>query len=182
VAEVIDLGEVERFVAGAVGPPGKRTFLLQGRGDDRLVTVVVEKQQVSMLARGVIQLLDQIATQTPDEPEDPLAVASARLAISRFEEPHTPLFRVRQLGIGYDRDSHRIVFELHEWPDEDDDDDEVEGLPDPDERRVLRLQVTRVRARAMALVGLDAVRAGRPICPLCQLPRDPDGHKCPSVN
>jgi uncharacterized repeat protein (TIGR03847 family) len=181
VPELIDLGDVDRFVAGAVGPPGKRTFLLQGRGDDRVVTVLVEKQQVSMLARGVIQLLDQVAAQLPGTGEDPVAIAAARLAVSSFEEPHTPLFRVRQLGIGYDRATERVVFELHEWPDEEDD-EEPEGAPDPEERRVLRLQTTRVRARAMALVALDAVRAGRPICPLCQLPRDPDGHRCPSVN
>jgi uncharacterized repeat protein (TIGR03847 family) len=79
------------------------------------------------------------------------------------------------------------MFELHEWPDESDDPDEepefdTSDAPDPSERRILRVQVTRAQARAMAVAGLAAVTAGRPICPLCQLPRDPEGHRCPSVN
>jgi uncharacterized repeat protein (TIGR03847 family) len=182
VPDIIDLGLVDRCVAGAIGPPGQRTFLLQSRGA-RVVTVLLEKQQVSLLAQGVVQLLDQVAVQLADGPEDPVAVEAARLAGTGFEEPHAPMFRARQVGIGFDRATERILVELHEWPEGDGDDDEPDGGPaDDSERRVLRLQVSRVQARALALGALEAVRAGRPICPLCQLPRDPDGHRCPAVN
>jgi hypothetical protein len=36
--------------------------------------------------------------------------------------------------------------------------------------------------RAMALAALQAVAGGRPICPRCRLPIDPDGHDCPAGN
>ena len=42
--------------------------------------------------------------------------------------------------------------------------------------------LTSEQLRAMALVALDAVHSGRPICPRCHLPEDPDGHDCPSSN
>jgi hypothetical protein len=30
--------------------------------------------------------------------------------------------------------------------------------------------------------GWDLVRAGRPACPLCGNPMDPEGHSCPRTN
>src|SRR5919108_4126860 len=47
----------ERFVAGTVGPPGERTFFLQARGGGRLVSVALEKVQVSLLAEKLEELL-----------------------------------------------------------------------------------------------------------------------------
>src|SRR5262245_42489383 len=47
----------ERFVAGTVGEPGERTFFLQARGGGRLVSVVLEKVQVSLLAEKLDELL-----------------------------------------------------------------------------------------------------------------------------
>ena len=40
----------DRFVAGTVGQPGERTFFLQAREGNRITSVVVEKQQVLVLA------------------------------------------------------------------------------------------------------------------------------------
>ena len=47
----------ERFVAGTVGAPGERTFFLQARGGGRLVSVALEKVQVSLLAEKLEELL-----------------------------------------------------------------------------------------------------------------------------
>ena len=49
----------ERFVAGTVGPPGERTFFLQARGGGRLVSVALEKVQVSLLAEKLEELLSE---------------------------------------------------------------------------------------------------------------------------
>ena len=38
------------------------------------------------------------------------------------------------------------------------------------------------QARAFAKRALDVVNAGRPPCPLCSLPLDPEGHVCPRQN
>ncbi|MGZ4495105.1 MAG: DUF3090 family protein, partial [Nocardioides sp.] len=47
----------ERFVAGTVGPPGQRTFFLQARSVARVTIVALEKQQVSVLAERIDELL-----------------------------------------------------------------------------------------------------------------------------
>ncbi len=50
----------QRFVAGTVGEPGDRTFYLQAIEDARTVSVLLEKQQVSVLAERVDELLDEV--------------------------------------------------------------------------------------------------------------------------
>src|SRR6476660_8696993 len=47
----------ERFVAGTVGVPGERTVFLQARGGGRLVSVVLEKVQRTLLAEKLAVLL-----------------------------------------------------------------------------------------------------------------------------
>ena len=44
----MELEHVDRITAGAVGEPGERTFFLQAREGDRLVTILVEKEQVEL--------------------------------------------------------------------------------------------------------------------------------------
>ena len=40
----------DRFVAGAIGQPGSRTFSLQAREGTRVINVTLEKVQVALLA------------------------------------------------------------------------------------------------------------------------------------
>src|SRR3982751_1161112 len=49
----------ERFVAGTVGQPGKRTFFLQAREGNRITSVACEKQQVSVLAEHLDRVLNE---------------------------------------------------------------------------------------------------------------------------
>ena len=53
-----------------MGPPGERTFFLQGRAGDRLVTVLVEKQQVQLLAASIVEILARIGKPTGDGPPE----------------------------------------------------------------------------------------------------------------
>jgi len=53
----------DRFVAGTVGEPGDRSFYVQAVEDVRLVSVLLEKQQVAVLAERVGSLLDEVARQ-----------------------------------------------------------------------------------------------------------------------
>ena len=56
----------DRFVAGTVGQPGNRTFYLQAVHDSRVVSVVLEKQQVAVLAERIgalVRPLDLRATR-----------------------------------------------------------------------------------------------------------------------
>ena len=68
----MDLGPVDRITADAVGEPGLRTFYLQARRGTDLVTLVVEKEQVRLLAASVLDLLATLGLETgtgPDEDE-----------------------------------------------------------------------------------------------------------------
>ena len=50
----------ERFVAGTVGRPGDRTFFLQARDGPRVVSIVLEKVQVAVLADRLGDLLSEL--------------------------------------------------------------------------------------------------------------------------
>ena len=50
----------ERFVAGTVGQPGDRTFFLQARDGPRVVSIVLEKVQVAVLADRLGELLSEL--------------------------------------------------------------------------------------------------------------------------
>ena len=63
-----------------------------------------------------------------------------------------------------------------------DDDDEPPPAVEESNGRVARLYATRPQIRAMLANGVTAVSAGRPKCPLCEFPMDPDGHICPRMN
>ena len=47
-------------MAGTVGQPGNRTFYLQAVHDSRVISVMLEKQQVAVLAERIAALLIEI--------------------------------------------------------------------------------------------------------------------------
>ena len=77
----------ERFVAGTVGAPGERTFFLQARGGGRLVSVVLEKVQVTLLAEKLEELLAEahrrFGVDVPEMPAMPRRQRAARPAAGR---------------------------------------------------------------------------------------------------
>ena len=54
----------QRFVAGAVGQPGERTFYLQATDGSRVTSVSLEKFQVTQLAERLDELLDEVLRRT----------------------------------------------------------------------------------------------------------------------
>ncbi|MEV4826352.1 DUF3090 domain-containing protein [Micromonospora sp. NPDC049275] len=179
----------ERFVAGTVGPPGERTFFLQARGGGRLVSVALEKVQVSLLAEKLEELLTEAQRRFGvDLPE--LAPV-----IGDNEPLDTPVdeeFRVGTLGLAFDVDTATVVIEAIaagevepevELGDEDDDeaDEDEDEEPDEDLDR-LRVRLTPQATRQFIERARRVVNAGRPPCPLCGQPLDPAGHLCPRHN
>src|ERR687897_3286347 len=85
----MDLGPVDRITTDAIGEPGARVFYIQARAGVELVTVIVEKQQVQLLAAAVLELLEDVpGTDLAADPE-PAAKASAMA----LEEPIDPRWR-----------------------------------------------------------------------------------------
>jgi uncharacterized repeat protein (TIGR03847 family) len=198
---IYDYGLPDRFVAGTVGQPGNRTFFLQAKRGGALVSVVLEKVQVQVLAERMALLLAEVARRGVRVPE---ALAPADEDTAPLDEPLVEAFRVGTMTLAWNGDSDEIVVEARaraEADDEEEDDDEgtageeeegddeegddEEGElsdDDPDGPDLVRVRLTPTRARAFAERALRTVAAGRPPCPLCGQPLDPTGHLCPRRN
>jgi uncharacterized repeat protein (TIGR03847 family) len=167
----IELRPVGHITIDAIGPAGKRVFYLQAWKDDRIITLVCEKTQIQSLAVGVEQFLADVNTKYADLPD----------ASAEYDEDHMhvhppldPLFRVGQLGLGYDPDADLVALELREL---------TEGEAQPaEETRLVRFWCTRTQIRSMANWGLEIASRGRPLCPQCGQPMDPEGHFCAKKN
>ena len=171
---MIELDPVDRITAGAVGEPGQRVFFLQGRQSERLVTILVEKQQVELLAASLVEILARSGKETGQGPKD---------EEMELEEPVVPEWRAGRLSVGYDEDRDLVLLECEEISAEaDDDDEEEEPLPLLDEPARVRFWATREQALALARHGAEVAAAGRPRCELCGNPIDPAGHICPALN
>ncbi|MEN6298817.1 MAG: DUF3090 family protein, partial [Anaerolineaceae bacterium] len=84
-----------------------------------------------------------------------------------------PLFRVGELGLGYDNENDYIVLIAKEI---------VPEGGNPDDTNVVRFWCTRSQIRAMCRWGMEIAGRGRPVCPQCGQPMDPEGHFCPKKN
>lgn len=178
---VHDFDPPDRFVVGTVGPPGQRTFFLQAQGGRRLMSMSCEKEQVSVLAERIGDLLDQFA---PDE--------SAVGAAEDNEPLTTPIedeFRVATLSLAWDPARTSVVIEAFDQdvPEAGDEDEDAVDVPEAfiesmEARTAVRVVLSPAVAREFARRTLSLVTAGRPPCPFCGGPLDPNGHVCPRSN
>jgi uncharacterized repeat protein (TIGR03847 family) len=174
----------ERFVTGTVGPPGQRTFFLQARSGSRIVSVSLEKQQVVALAERVDQLLDEVMSSRSTEGIVP-ALAPLGLEDSEpLEQPIEEEFRAGTMTLSWDPEDEKVVIEVFPFteaavvsPEQVDEDFEE---PEPEEIFLVRLDAG--SARAFVKRAERVVEAGRPTCPFCGGPIDPDGHLCVRAN
>ena len=203
---IYDFGVPDRFVTGTVGQPGHRTFFLQARKGSALVSVVLEKVQVQVLAERVALLLAEIGRRGVQVPE---ALAPSDDDTAPLGEPLVEAFRVGTLTLGWDPQHGQVVIEAREQQESDeaedaDEEDEADGEPeeaddeedeedeepatlefddsDPEGPDLVRVRLTPLAARAFVERALRTVAAGRPPCPFCGLPLDPTGHICPRKN
>ena len=192
----------DRFIAGAVGAPGQRSFYIQASKGSQLVSVALEKAQVAVLAERIASLL--------------LALREGGVAIGdelpgpapQLAEPVVEHFRVGAMSLGWDGEAGRVVIEAREIGDadeSDEEDDEDDEDSDPNEveadsadeeggqlrslaadiddpRDIVRVELEPQAALRFASGALEVVRAGRPPCPLCGAPLDPTGHFCARRN
>jgi uncharacterized repeat protein (TIGR03847 family) len=202
----------DRFIAGTVGEPGQRTFFLQARKASQVVSVVLEKVQVQVLAERLDQLLDELEERGVTE-----ATGEAAADTGPLDEPLVEAFRATTLTLGWDADAGLVLVEARAEPievdieavdDDDDDPDEAEADDDDDEEGgaeldaslaasilaafetsddedgpdVLRVRVTAAAARSFVRRAAEVIASGRPPCPLCGQPLDKQGHICPRRN
>jgi uncharacterized repeat protein (TIGR03847 family) len=172
----------ERFVAGTVGPPGQRAFFLQARTGSRVTSVALEKQQVSVLAERIDELLDELIRSGAGEATVP-AVSPLDLEDSDpLEQPIVEEFRAGTMTLSWDAADQRVVVEVFPFVDQDEDDEATEDDDDAEADEVLLVRMPAGAARAFCKRALAVVSAGRPPCPFCGGPLDPAGHLCPRAN
>jgi len=157
MTDAFDLS-ADRLCVGTVGPVGSRLFLIQCRQGDTLLTLKVEKQQVSamgdLLARVVKD--QQRPGHLPDDQE--------------LEEPVEPAWAVGTIGVSFDEAEDRVVLVIEEL------------VAEGEVGAIARVSVTREQAAAFSIQATRLVESGRPPCPLCGSPLDPSGHECPRTN
>ncbi len=174
MSESFEMLAPDYFTTGAVGEPGQRVFYLQGRQARTVVTLKVEKEQISALADYVAGLLAKLPEAGSAGTELPLL------------EPVDPAWAVGALGLGYDESSDRVVVVANEATEREDEEDEStegqEAEEEPAEGATARFLITRAQAAAFVDRARALVKAGRPICPMCSQPKDPEGHHCPRSN
>jgi uncharacterized repeat protein (TIGR03847 family) len=165
MARSYDLPEPDWFTTGTIGPPGRRVFFLQASGDGALVSLRCEKQQVGALAEYLAGILDDLPEVDDEEvpPEGELF------------EPVVPEWTVGSLSVAWDESADRVVLVAEELLSDDDEDRGVDAAS-------VRLRITRAQAAAFVERARGLVAAGRPPCPLCGGPLDPEGHVCPRSN
>lgn len=162
MSERIDYGEAYRFQAGAVGDPGNRTFYVYVEVEPGARWFLCEKGQVAGLAEQSLELLNRLGRDI-DEGLVEMTVSAMR-DLPWPTNPDDVVFRIGSMGMRLGEETMTLILE------------------DLESEDAVSFDVTPVQLRAMCLLGLDSVQSGRPICPKCQLPEDPEGHDCPSAN
>ena len=195
---------VERFVAGTVGEPGARTFFLQARGllgstgKSALTSVSLEKQQVQALAERVDEMLDEVVRRSGGTAPVPAVAPVGSEDLDPMDTPIEEEFRVGTMSLVWDDDRGAVVIECFSIEPSDvgeegdpaaDPGDDPADDPDAEvpagtggDRSVLRVTLAGGAARSFTRRALALVAAGRPPCPFCLEPLDPQGHVCPRAN
>lgn len=176
MANYYDFEEADAFATGAIGEPGKRTFYLQVRADDRVVSVKCEKQQVAALA----EYLRNFLADLPD------GGAGGDSSSATLTGPIEQDFVLGTVGLGVDRPNMRMVVQLEEMVllDDDEEDEGFDDFLEDDESdsTVVRVLLTPAQARAFCDTADLFIGAGRETCKWCGAPKDPTGHACPRFN
>lgn len=166
----IILDPVDHITTDAIGAPGQRVFYIQALKGTRTLTLIVEKFQIQTLAVGVERYLKEIAEKNPSLDKASPDYSEEKM---RIQPPVDPLFRVGEMGLSYEPERDLVALIIREA---------LSGERDPEEARVVQLFCTRSQIRAMTSWGLEVADRGRPICPYCGQPMEPEGHFCPKKN
>jgi len=148
-----ELNPVDFVTIGTVGPKGQRLFHLQAGQSSQVVTLIIEKEQARALAEAVREMLDNLKERFPDQPESDLNLSQWDMSL---RDPIDPLFRVAQMGLGYNEEQNRVILVAQELVASDEADPAPGGEP-----QVVRLWATREQMRALSEHTFGVVKQGR---------------------
>ncbi len=160
---------ITSITTDAIGEPGKRTFFLQAKQGEQVLSFILEKVQVESLGVAIAKLITEITQKHP-------GLATADFGYQEEEmhihPPVDPLFRVGEMGMAFDEEDERIVLVLQEI---------VFGDVTAESARKIALRCALPQMAALSTWTLELVNRGRAICPYCNQPMEKD-HLCPKKN
>lgn len=146
----IELNPIDFITIGTIGPKGQRVFYLQAGQGVKLVSMVIEKEQSWALSEAIKEMMDELDTRIEDRNPSELPPRDMDL-----REPIEPVFRISQLGLGYDEEQDKVVLVAQEML--ADDVDETDDI----EPSIVRIWCSRKQIRALSDHAMDTVRSGR---------------------
>lgn len=148
----IDMNPVDFITVGTVGPKGQRVFHLQAGKDGQVVSLTIEKEQAWALSEAIRELAEDLDQRYPTM--EAVDVSDFNMEL---RDPIEPLFRVAQMGLGYDEDRSMVVLVAQELVAVDEDAD-----PESVQPGIVRMWCSREQMRALSLHATATVQAGRP--------------------
>lgn len=156
----IELNPADFVTIGTVGPKGKRVFYLQAGQENQLVSMIVEKEQSWALSQAIDELIEDLDKRYDTETEPEIDLSGIDMDL---REPIEPVFRVSQMGLGYDEDQDKIVLVAQELVIRDDEEEQDPLLAgEPDQPGIVRIWCSRDQMRALSVQAMQMVKAGRP--------------------
>jgi uncharacterized repeat protein (TIGR03847 family) len=165
----LSLDPVDSITVDAIGKPGSRIFYIQGKKGTEVISLIIEKVQLQSLIIGVSDFLEEVSTRFKKEAQMDVDFQEEAMTI---HPPVDPLFRVGDMGLAYDESGDMVCIIAKESP---------ADLP-AEEGSVVRFWCTRAQLLTLANWAVAVIERGRPICPQCGEPMDPEGHFCPKKN
>lgn len=144
----IDLNPVDFITVGTIGPRGQRTFHLQAGMQDKLISFILEKEQAWALSEAIREFLQDLDTRYDENTNVEMAALDMEL-----REPIQPIFRISQMGLGYDDEEQMVILVAQELQPQNDESDDA---------GVVRMWATREQMMALSLHAMFTVRSGRP--------------------
>ena len=131
------------------------------RSSGQTAAIWMEKQQL----QGIGEWFDETVKKLDEVPGDnaPDVEPTPFGAIFDVE------VQVLQVALGYQEDGGLFVIQVF---------DDQSSVEEP----ALICRLTRGQCRVLSRKITEIVSAGRPICPLCGRPMEPEGHVCPRSN
>lgn len=176
MADEYEMHAVSRITIGTLGEPGNRTFFLQAIHGLESVAIIIEKLQALALAQAMDEMLNELENRFELPPVRGSRIPASDLDLS---QPIEARFRAGQIGLGYDEEQDRLVLAVSAMGGGLNEEEEEEPGTDAP---VARFWISRDQGSALATRAREVSGQGRPLCPLCDQPIDPEGHFCPRSN
>lgn len=158
-------GDAQFVTPQALGEPGNRRFRIVVVVDNMTWMLWMEKQQVQALGLAMEQILEFMPANN--------AMPDWALQDTQYDEGTDLQFRVGRIEMGFDAADNQVVVAAHDIS--RDDMDDSDAVPD------MRFRMSLQLARAFSEAAADLMTKGRPLCPMCGLPKE-EGHVCPEQN